>query len=75
MIKRLTVHGNSAALIIDKALLEVLHIDMETPLSISTDGESLVISPIHDAPKTSRVASVLANVNADHGGVLRRLAE
>ena len=75
LIKKLTVHGNSAALIIDKALLEVLHIDMDTPLSISTDGESLVISPLHDAPKTRRFASVLAEVNADHGDVLRKLAE
>ena len=48
MIKRLTPHGNSAALIIDKALLEILHIDMDTPLEIVTDGENLIISPVRD---------------------------
>jgi len=75
VIKKLTTHGNSAALIIDKALLEVLHIDMDTPLSIATDGQSLVISPVRDASDTDRVVSALGEVNAAHGEVLRRLAE
>ena len=38
MVKRLTPHGNSAALIIDKPVLDLLHITMETPLEIVTDG-------------------------------------
>ena len=43
MIKTLTAHGNNAAIIIDKAILEVLIIDMSTPLEIITDGESLIV--------------------------------
>jgi antitoxin component of MazEF toxin-antitoxin module len=45
MIKKLVSYGNSAALIIDKPILELLKVDMETPLEISTDGRSLIISP------------------------------
>ena len=48
MIKTLTTHGNSAALIIDKPLLEILNIDMDTPLEIVTDGANLIISPVRD---------------------------
>jgi len=36
MIKRLTKHGNSLALVIDKGVLDLLKIDEETPISIST---------------------------------------
>lgn len=75
MIKTLTAHGNSAALVIDKALLEVLHIDKTTPLEISTDGESLVISPVRDASKRERVKDALAKVNKRHGETLRKLAK
>ena len=45
MIKKLTKHGNSWALVIDKPVLELLKIDPETPLEIATDGRTLIISP------------------------------
>jgi antitoxin MazE len=41
MIKKLARHGNSLALVIEKEILEILNIDAETPLEISTDGASL----------------------------------
>ena len=47
MIKTLTTHGNSSALVIEKAILELLKIDTETPLEVTTDGRNLIISPIH----------------------------
>ena len=75
MIKTLTVHGNSAALIIDKAILEILNIDMSTPLEIVTDGGSLIITPVRDGIQHDRIAQGLDKVNARHGQTLRRLAE
>ena len=75
MIKTLTSHGNSAALIIDKALLEILRIDMDTPLEIVTDGESLVITPIRGSDKEDHLTTALEKINARHGNTLRKLAE
>jgi antitoxin component of MazEF toxin-antitoxin module len=45
MLKRLTKHGNSLALVIDRPILDLLKIDTETPLEISTDGTRLIIAP------------------------------
>ena len=75
MIKKFAPHGNSAALIIDKAILEILHIDMNTTLEIVTDGENLIISPVRDAAKHERVTKALSEVNARHAESLRKLAE
>ena len=75
MIKTLTVHGNSAALIIDKPILELLKIDLDTPLEIVTDGENLIISPVRDPTGLDRVNQALEKINARHGKTLRRLAE
>lgn len=75
MIKKLTAHGNSAALIIDKPLLEILNIDMDTPLEIVTDGENLIISPVRDATRRERVSDALQRVNARHARTLKKLAE
>jgi len=75
MIKTLTSHGNSAALIIDKAILEILRIDMDTQLEIVTDGKNLIISPVRDGAQHQRVTQALEKVNTRHSKALKRLAE
>jgi len=45
MLKKLTKHGNSLALVIDRPILDLLKIDPETPLDISTDGRQLIVKP------------------------------
>jgi antitoxin MazE len=76
MIKNLTKHGNSYALIIDRPILELLQIDPDTPLSIETDGKSLTIRPLDKTDqRQTRLQKSLENVNGRHGKVLKRLAE
>ena len=75
MIRKLTPHGEDAALIIDESLLEILNIDMDTPLEIVTDGENLIISPVRDATRRERVSDALHRVNARHGRTMKKLVE
>jgi len=74
MIKKMVSHGNSAALIIDKPILEILKIDMDTPLEVSTDGKNLIISPVQDAKREKRFRAALQKVNKKHGKTLKKLA-
>lgn len=46
MIKKLTKYGNSQALIIDKPILALIGIDKNSQLKITTDGRSLIITPL-----------------------------
>ena len=57
MIKTLSKVGSSYSLIIDKALLQILDIEPDTPLEIKTDGKSLIITPAGLAEKTQKQAS------------------
>ena len=75
MIKYLTRHGNSASLVLDKPILELLNIDMDTPLEIVTDGKSLVISPVKDAAREKRFRTSLSRVVAKHGKTFAKLAK
>lgn len=75
MIKRLTTHGNSLALVIEKAILELLNIDKTTPLEISTDGRSLIISPVKHPSREKKFRANLEKVNRRHGKTLKALAE
>ena len=45
MLNKLTKQGTHLALVIDRPLLDLLKIDPETPLEISTDGKRLTVAP------------------------------
>lgn len=74
MMKCLTKHGNSLALVIDRGILDLLEIDGDTPLSISTDGKCLVITPIRDAARRKKFEAAVAEGNRRYGKALRKLA-
>jgi antitoxin component of MazEF toxin-antitoxin module len=75
MIKKLTKHGNSWALVIDKPVLDLLKIDPETPLEISTDGQVLLIAPASDPKRREEFQQALDETNRKYGRALKRLAE
>jgi hypothetical protein len=45
MIKKLVKYGNSTALVLDKAILELLGMTEGSSVKISTDGKSLIVAP------------------------------
>lgn len=75
MTKRLQAIGNSAGIIIDKPILELLGITPETELELSTDGQRLIITPLSEKSRKSRVARLQARVLASHEKTFRKLAK
>jgi len=75
MIKRLIQHGNSAALVIDKPIMEILKITNETTFELSTDGRNLILSPQIENDQETAVIHSLEKINKKYGSVLRRLGE
>lgn len=57
MIKKLTAIGNSYGLVIDKSILEILHITPETELDLSTDGTCLIITPVGTKKRAPKLPS------------------
>ncbi len=54
MVKKLTKHGNSLALVIDRPILDLLKIDTETPLDLSTDGHRLIVAPAEQSERRQK---------------------
>src|SRR3989475_11778048 len=75
MVKRLTKHGNSLALVIDRGVLDLLDIDADTPLTITTDGNCLVVAPIRDPVRHKKFRAALESVIRKNGRALNRFAE
>ena len=73
MTKKLSKHGNSLALVIDRSILELLGIDEQTSLEISTDGRALVITPANDSRRRKRFQQALSDCNEQYGEALKRL--
>jgi antitoxin MazE len=75
MIKKLSKHGNSLALVIDRPILDLLNIDEETELNLATDGQTLIISPLLDSTRRKKFEAALADTNKRFAKTLRKLAE
>ncbi len=75
MIKKLVAHGNSAALVLDKPILEILKVTMDTPLEITTDGRNLIISPADNPQREKKIKKALRKINMLHRKTLKRLSD
>lgn len=75
MIKNLTKHGNSWALVIDKPILELLNINPEQPVEITTDGKTLVVSASTQDAHKQRVQAARRKANSRHSAAFKKLAE
>lgn len=76
MIKILAKHGNSKALVLEKSVLDLLKIEDDTPLEVTTDGQVLIITPLRDAKRRKKqFAAALSKVNTRYGRMLKRLAD
>ncbi|MBS2004985.1 MAG: hypothetical protein U0103_12745 [Candidatus Obscuribacterales bacterium] len=76
MLKKFIKHGNSHALVIDKAVLEILRIDpATTDVEITTDGNALIITPVRSKKKQKELKETLAKLDKQYAPVFKRLAE
>jgi len=75
MVKKLIQHGNSAALVIDKPIMEMLKISNDTFFELSTDGRNIILSPQTAHNQQYDVIQSLEKINKKYGKILKRLGE
>jgi len=75
MLKKLTKHGNSLALVIDRPILDLLRFDADTALEISTDGKRLIIGASEPSPRRKKFEVAQAETHQRFNKAFRKLAE
>jgi antitoxin component of MazEF toxin-antitoxin module len=81
MVKKLTKHGNSLAILIDKPILELLNITEDTRINLRTDGTNIIIEPVREYPPIRTISDnpklqkVYEELIEKYDDVLRKLAE
>jgi len=73
-MKTLTKHGNSLALVIDKAILELLKINEHTSLEMATDGQQLVVRPVRDLKKRKALEASIRKADELYSETFKALA-
>lgn len=74
MRKKLSAIGNSLGVVIEKPILELLKIDRDTELEVTTDGNRLVLEPVR-GNKRERVKNAHSRVVAAHAETFKKLAK
>jgi antitoxin MazE len=75
IVKKLTRQGNSAALVIDKQLLDLLDFTQETDLKITVNGRQLIVEPLSEAERAARFKEISKRDLKKNGELYRRLAK
>jgi antitoxin component of MazEF toxin-antitoxin module len=80
MAKKLTKHGNSLALIIDKPVLDILGIDNKTELEMIVMGDTLIIKPRKSNTKANKkrqesIAKTASDIMDKYESVFKKLAK
>ena len=77
MLKKLTKHGNSLALVIDRPILDLLKIEPGTTLDVSTDGRRLIVAPAEASARRKQfeAAQELAHQRYGKAFKFKKLAE
>lgn len=75
MVKKLTKHGNSLALVIDRPILDLLKLDIDTPLEISTDGKRLIVGALAPSARRKKFEAAQAEAHERFGRAFQKLAE
>lgn len=73
MRKKLSAVGNSYGIVIEKPILELLNIDRETELEMTTDGTRLIIEPANKNLKS--VLESAEKIMKKHDSTFRKLAK
>jgi antitoxin MazE len=68
-------HGNSAALVIEKPILQLLNIDLTTNLEIITDGKNIIIPPLRSPGSEEDFLNSVAKINKKNRKTLEKLAK
>ena len=74
MIKKLTKHGNSYALVIDRGIMDLLNISEKSALYVTTDGRSLIVSPADEKKRQEKLEASAERSFKKFGKMYKNLA-
>jgi antitoxin component of MazEF toxin-antitoxin module len=73
--KALIRFGNSPAIRFDKPVLDLPQITANMKIDLTTNGDAILLIPLRNRTRQSRIQTALQKINDKFGDDLRKLAE
>lgn len=70
-----TRHGDDWVIVVNRSLLDLLQIEGEATLDVTTDGQSLVLTPEQTPERRAAFLASVEEMDRQYGSVFKRLAE
>jgi antitoxin component of MazEF toxin-antitoxin module len=75
MIKKPTRVGDDIALVLDAPLLEELGLDEDAEVEVSTDGQTIIVTPASGSARQAAFRNAADRINRKYSGLFKRLSE
>ena len=75
MLKTLTRDGDDAVLVIDHTIFEQINADADTMFDITTDGKSLILTPVTDTERLSAVRDSVERIGKRYAKTFEELSK
>ena len=75
MLKTLTRDGDDAMLVIDRTILKLINADINTTFAITTDGKSLILTPVTDVERLSVVRDSVERIGKRYAKTFEELSK
>ena len=75
MTRRLQKHGKYMVLVMDKTMLEALHMTADCPVHITFSGGSMVVTPVQNGIPDEELDKTIARLRPRSKEMLKNLAE
>ncbi|MDR0931464.1 MAG: hypothetical protein LBM70_00370 [Victivallales bacterium] len=75
MIKTLTKHGNSAALVIERPILDLLGATIDTAFEVVTDGQALILTPVKTVARANNFRKSMDKVGKRYAKSFEELSK
>ncbi len=75
MVKTLARQGNSACLILDRSILDLLGLDDGSAVRITVEGRKMIMEPLSDEERAQMFKKVLSKTGKKNAKLFRKLAK
>jgi antitoxin component of MazEF toxin-antitoxin module len=75
MIKTLARQGNSACLILDRSLMDLLELDNDSAVRITVEGHKMIVEPLSEDERTKMFNKIVSKTGKKNAKLFRKLAK
>lgn len=75
MVKKLARQGNSACLIIDRQIMDLLELDNDSTVRLSVEGHKLIVEPLSEKERAAMFRKAMEKTGSKNAKLFRKLAK